>query len=221
MHLYKILQKGDHVAISKGRIVITPRSGNQVAADEWLQRNFDSFLLEILNSIGGTAYRYISYTTGSYTRHKSGGVTMQMVDVKTGEQYYLIFNAEVRRVRNTASGKKGAILPNGRFTPPKQGKFLVFWKRTELPLPRRLSAFHDSISKLESIIFTGKVKDGNMLDKNELMPLEISHEQLLNATGLMTQLADNIPTVNRQYADKWLTRCADKRMTETQIWQGL
>ena len=179
MNLIKILERAQ-LSISSGRVEITSKLGKQTEAETWVDEHYNDLVQSIVYVSKISAFQYIGYSTGSYGRHKAGGVTLQFIDILTGEQYYCVFNAEVLRVRNTRHGKKGSKLPDGHFTPPKHGSFIRFWNKLKIPLPRRLSAFHDSMSKLESIVFTGNIIESNKLDKNSLKPLDLTYEQLLS-----------------------------------------
>jgi len=186
MLLKQLLWRGDRLSIEAGQIVLIPKSGNQAAADAWLADNFEKLLSEVVEITGTRAFVYHGYSRGKYGRSKAGGVTLNLTNVDTGEQAFCIYNVNVTRDKNTRYGKKGSMLPDGHFTPPKGGDFILFWKRCGLPLPRRLSSFHDYMGKLRQIIFTADYDEGEKIDKKSLRPLEISYQHLLECTGVAT-----------------------------------
>lgn len=222
MLLKQLLWRGDRLSIEAGQIVLIPKSGKQAAADAWLADNHDLLLSEILDATGSQAFRFIGYTTGKYVRGKNGGgVTLQFADLSTGEQAYCIFNVHLDRDRNSKHGEKGSRLPSGQFRPPKGGDFIPFWQRCGLALPRRLSAFHDYMGKLKRVLLIGDMDNTGKLKNRTLKPLEISHSELLQATGIGLILPDNPRTTPGQFPDNSRTRVPDKEVLEAKCLQGL
>ncbi|WP_370278584.1 hypothetical protein [Pontibacterium sp.] len=153
-----ILAKADVLAIEAGVLVLVPKSGDQNSADKWLKENHDRLLVEILKATSRQAFIYHYYSAGGYTARKSGGVTLQFINPVTGENAFTIFNVEVNRARNTKHGQKGSRSPTKHFRVGKRSAFALFWQRAGLPLPARLSAFHDCMGKLKTRIYTGTVE---------------------------------------------------------------
>jgi hypothetical protein len=114
--------------------------------------------------------KYLSYTTGSYDSGKYDGITLQFESEITGEHYYVIFNANIRRKRNTKYHKAGSLLPKGRFSVGRRSNFFKFWHLTGLKIPARLSAFNDYMGKLKKFQFAAEVSKGNRLDASTLHP---------------------------------------------------
>lgn len=221
MLLMKLLQRGDRLSVESGRLKLVPQSGKQAIADKWLADNHDPLLSAILEATGRQVFRFTGHTTGCYGRHRSPGVTLQFVDLTTGEKAYCIFNAELHRKRNTQHGAEGSMLPKGQFHPPKGGEFVAFWKRCGLALPRRLSAFHDYVGKLKQILIVGEMNEKGKLINGTVGPLEISHAELLKASGVRLNLPDNCRTTSGQFPDNFRTRFPDKETLEAKCLQGI
>ena len=225
MLLKRFLQRGDRLAIEAGRIILTPQSGKQAAADAWLADNHDLLLSEIVEITSTRAFVYHGYSRGKYGRSKAGGVTLNLTNVDTGEQAFCVFNVNVTRDKNTRHGEKGSMLPAGHFNPPKGGEFILFWKRCGLPMPRRLSSFHDYMGKLRRIIFTAEYDEGEKVDKQSLQPLEISYQHLLESTGIAANNAavspDNFRTTSGHSPDNFRTKSPDKETLKPAYLLGL
>ena len=211
----KLLDRGDYVAVEQGQVVIRPKSGK--SAGEWLTDNATQIYREVLSKTGINALKYVSYSTGHYTQHKAGGVTLQYISLLTGESFHVVFNADLTRARGK---QRGQPLPKGQFRVGKGHAFTLFWSSLELPLPRRLSTFHDCMGKLKPIVISGSIDEKNRINKASIKPITISHTELI-ALFSVTKSPDNYPTTSRQLPDKYPTRVPDKQSTETQIPQGL
>ena len=149
-----------------------------------------------------TTLRFDSYTTGHYGQHRAGGVTLQFICETTGNNYYVIFNADLKRKRSTKKHKVGTPLPSGRFSVGRRSLFHKFWISTGLPVPSRLSAFNDRMGKLKNFVFTANISKGKRLDAKSLMPL-------LNDQSSVVPLANNIQTNVKQFSNKIQTRIAN------------
>lgn len=214
--LSKVVKRCASLSIEQGKIKIRPANGDQRSADQWLAKHHDQLLIEILKATGQRAFRYVGYSTGCYGRHKAGGVTLQLVEVLTGEQLYCVFNVSVRRSRSTHHGKKGAMLPLGHFSAAKGSAFVVFWQRAGLALPRRLSAFNDYMGKLQGPIFTGSIESQGKINKRDLRPLELTFDQIRGHTSYPATLPDKSRTTAGQSPDKSRTSAPDKETAQRQ-----
>lgn len=107
-----------------------------------------------------------------------------------------MFNADLTRQRNTAAAKAGALLPKGQFRIGKRSHFYKFWMGTGLPFPRRLSAMHDYMGKLRSVMLTGLLTD-DRINAGSLVPVSLSTEQFRKAV-----LPDKFRTISGQLPDK-------------------
>jgi hypothetical protein len=207
----KLLERGDYVAIEKGRIVIHPISGK--SADGWLKGNAVNIYRDVIAQAGLDAFQYTGYSTGYYTQHKAGGVTLQYRSILTGELCHVVFNAGLKRARGK---QRGEPLPKGQFRVGESHAFTRFWVELGLNLPRRLSGFHDCMGKLKSVVITGTVDQNNRLSKETIKPLDMSHKQL-TALFNCAESPDNAPTITRQRPDNYPTRTPDKEPAETLV----
>jgi hypothetical protein len=111
-----------------------------------------------------TGLQYLSYSTGLYGRQNAGGVTLQLLCERTGEDYYVIFNADIKRKRNFKDKKAGTLLPKGRFSVGRKSAFYKFWLSTGITIPPRLSAFNDYMGKLKGLLYIAEIESNNRLD---------------------------------------------------------
>ena len=213
-----LLDRGDLVAIKQGRLVISPESGKTIP-DYWMKKHAASIIDEVINATGMAAFRYSSYSTGQYGKHKAGGVTLQFTEVLNHKPAYLIFNASIARAKTTKYGKKGSSLPEGQFRVGKRSAFVRFWESSGLQFPRGLSSFHDYMGKLEDIVFAGCYCDDEKLDKKTIRPLSLTHSQIKKVFSVDV-LPGNSRTTSRQLPDNSRTRVPDKESEESHIAQG-
>ena len=111
-----------------------------------------------------TDLQYMTYSTGLYGRQNAGGITLQLLCERTGEDYYVIFNADIKRKRNFKDKKAGALLPKGRFSVGRKSAFYKFWLSTGISIPPRLSAFNDYMGKLKGLLFLAEINSDNRLN---------------------------------------------------------
>lgn len=150
---------------------------------------------------GAPLLEYVTYSTGRYGPKRAEGVTLQFVNVETGNPAYCVFNAQLTRKRNTQGGAKGDPLPVGQFRVGKSSKFYRFWRQTGLPLPNRPSKFYKHIGRLKSLTFTAEL-EGERIIKDTLRP----------ATPT-APIGDSIGTRKGQSGDKEGTTERDKELT--------
>lgn len=193
--LETLFSRGDHIDIIKGKLVITPASKRPVPK-KWLAENSTRLLREIADLLDINVYIYDDYSTGYYGKHKSPGLTLQLINISTGEDCYLIFNVDLKRSRTTNNGVKGTCLPKGQFRISKKYKFYQFWLSTGLSLPPRLSSFHDYMGNLKQCFFIPTF-DHDTKIKDKIIPLlNLCHAEVL---GRYLQLnPDNNHTRNIQ-----------------------
>ena len=122
--LETLLSRGDHIEVINGRLAITPASKLEIPK-QWLADKSDNLVREIAKLYDLDVYTFDSYSTGHYGKHNSAGVTLQFVNITTGEQCHITFNAELKRSRTTAKGKKGSSLSKGQF---RIGKKYMFYR---------------------------------------------------------------------------------------------
>lgn len=213
--LLTLLQRSEYLAVERGRIRLIPANGDTVTSDAWLKENWLRVASELLRVTGHSGFIYKGYSTGFYTGHKAGGVTLQLFDPTTGQTAFAIFNADLKRARTTKHGKKGTALPKGRFIPGKKSGFVQFWCDMALDLPKRLSAFHDCMGKLDGLLMSAIINEKNKVINRSLMPLTINHQELTE----LINTPDNFPTTSRQLPDNQPTRAPDKESHQTQVLQ--
>ena len=214
--LQKLLERGDSVAIERGRLVIRPASGLPVP-EQWLADNRLRLCRAVLELVGMDAVEYVGYRTGNYGPRKAGGVTLQFVSVATGEAFYAVFNVGLKRERNSKGGKKGDPLPRGQFNPPRGGEFIRFWLSTGLTVPNRLPKIHKHMGTIKRLLLTGERsrRDGR-LDKKSITLLEVSAERIRVAA-----IGDKGGTARGQGRDKEGTTARDKETQQYQEPRGL
>lgn len=134
-----------------------------------------------------------SFSTGCYGVNY-GGVTLQFIDLATGENYYAIFNAELSGKRSTRRYQAGTRLPGKQFRISRRHLFYRFWRKTGLSVPPRLGAFHDYMGNLRKLQFSAELLADrpNRLNASSLQPLQI------NRLPHNAQHSDNQHTVGAQ-----------------------
>lgn len=187
MILDKLLARGDSVSIERGRLVIKPSSGLPVP-DAWIKQHRGQLIAEIARSVGVEALEFVSHSVGTYG--KAPGVTLQFVSLLHGGDRYCVFNVDIRRARNTTTGKVGALLPYGQFRVGERSGFWKFWLSTGMPYDRR-SNLHRRMGNLRGLILTADTSAGERLDASTLKPMEIPAHKLHTSR---TQLAHNSHT---------------------------
>ncbi|MDG2271666.1 MAG: hypothetical protein P8L39_05150 [Halioglobus sp.] len=193
--LRSLLDRGDAVCIENGRLRIEPVSGRPVPSD-WLAENSDQLIRQASARVGLLSLIYETYSTGKYTVHSAGGVTLQLASLDAEKNWYVIFNAELVRARKSRHHKPGSRLPSRRFRVLKGSHFVKFWKKMGLKMPPRLSSFYDYMGNLKGLVLTADPAGPgtpSRLDAGSLRPLEITYQQLLDACQIVFQ-PDNFHT---------------------------
>lgn len=159
--LDRLTSRGDLVALERGRLIIQPASGGKVPQD-WLKAHSEELALTLAARANTLLYKYVGYTIGAYGKHKADGVTLQFVNMATGEEVYAIFNVNRERVQNNRKGKAGAKLPAKQFRLTKRMELYKFWLRTGLAEPetKYLSEFHRVMGRLKQVFFTMSASNG-------------------------------------------------------------
>lgn len=216
--LGRLLARGDVVAVDNGRLTVTATSGAPVPA-EWLQQHRRQLIAEAAQAAGVDALEYLGYTAGKFGGGRYPGVDLQFRSLTDNSDRHGLFNAELHRDRSTKHGAKGSPLPPGQFRVRQGHKFYKFWLSTGLPEPRRLSAFHDYMGKLASLVFTGTLSEGERLEAGTLRPLSLTSDKLSRLLGV--NLPDNSRTSAGQFPDNSRTRAPDKESPHSQQSRGL
>jgi len=214
----KLLRRGDEVNIEHGRLVIRPASGKAVPPD-WYKENAPIIIEEVLATLGIEAYRYRRYKTGHFGNGKAKlpGVHLYFCEALSGSSAYSIFNVYLTRMRSTKLGKAGAALPDGRFRVGEHSHFYRFWRKTDLAVPKSLTAFHDCMSKLRHILFVAdKAPNRNQrLESGSIRPLSLTVEQLRSAFS-----PDNFQITAGQFPDNSQIRNPDKDSPQSHVDRG-
>lgn len=173
--LDSLLNRGDLVELVCGKLTIRPASGGKVPAD-WLDANSEYFALTLAARANKPLYKYLSYTVGSYGEHKADGVTLRFINMETGEEAYVVFNADRTRSVTTTKGKAGGKLSGKQFKITKNMALYKFWLRAGLPEPENkyFSEFHRVMGRLKPVFFTMVVND-DKADKNTIQALTIEN----------------------------------------------
>lgn len=185
--LDRLLNQGDLVALDNGQLIIQPASGREVP-EEWLEEHRDVLALTLATRANTSLYKYVGYTVGAYGKHKADGVTLQFVNMATGQEVYAIFNVDRERAQDSPKGKAGTKLPAKQFRVRKKMDIYKFWLRTGLeePKQRHLSEFHVLMGKLKPVLFTMST-NGNKADKKTIQAANVTstgqHEKLGKSLG--------------------------------------
>jgi hypothetical protein len=196
--LETLFSRGDHIDIIKGKLVITP-AGKQPEPKKWLAENSSHLLIEIATLLDINVYIYDGYSTGYYGKHKSPGLTLQLINISTGVDCYLTFNIELKRSRTTNNGLKGGCLPKGQFRISKKYKFYQFWLSTGLSLPPRLSSFHDYMGNLKQLYFVPNVDYKNKVIDKIIPLLNIEHSEILSRLTNNSAYNSQTSTIQQPY----------------------
>lgn len=207
----RLLYRGDEIAFEQGALVIRSASGEDVPSS-WLRENQVQITKELVTMLGIDLVRCIGYSTGCYGIKHCPGVSLQFEWIVSGGDAYVVFNADLKRAKSTKAGAKGAPLPKGHFRVGGRSKFVKFWARIGLQMPKRLSSFHDYMGNLKKLIFTGMIKEGEKLDKDSIKPFSISADEV---SSRFKELTDNTRTTSRQSTDNIRTNDPDKQTHES------
>ncbi|HKM36068.1 MAG TPA: hypothetical protein VJY83_00315 [Thiopseudomonas sp.] len=195
--LKSLISRGDQVAIIDGILQIQPASGKPVP-DDWYSDNKQRLITEIAKAVSVTTYCYTGYTVGKYDVNGKGrladGVTLQFVDVVTGENPHAIFNAELKRVQASKCGKykAGSPLKKKRFTPPATGAFCQFIERSGLPKPRYLSESSEKMGQLKKHVFTMSIGEKGKAINETLITLSVTYADILKALNIAVKVRAEI-----------------------------
>jgi len=216
--LNQLLARGDKVSIKNGRLVLISASGNPVP-DGWLKDNAPTLIEQIAAQTGILIFRYTEYSTGKYDKHLFAGVTLQFDCITTLDSAYVVFNCILTRARATKHGAAEKPLPHKHFRLSSKHKLLKFLRQAGVE-PRRLSESYKSMHRLKDIVFTGRFVAGSKLDKDSLIPMNLTHQQLLELVKTARQGRDMSATTPRQLRDKSATKYRDKESPDSHSNKG-
>lgn len=215
-NLEQLYKKEVYIFIENGKLAHSCDELNE-QQKQWFLENESSLVRTILEITERKAFKYDDYSTGNYPYP---GVTLQLSELRSGEELYVIYNASLTRAKTTTHGNKGSPLPKRHFRVGKRSKFYKFWLSTNLPLPRSVSAFNESMGKLKTILFDcdSYRHDGRI--ENKIIPtLTITKEDIakvLNKSTTTTQQNLNkssIKPLNKKYVQDQVTQELEKNPT--------
>lgn len=211
--LKSLLGLGYRISVEDGRLqCVPPKGANQkLAIDKQLIARQISKLLPY------DVYQYVSFSTGRFLG-ASSGLALQFIDINRGTSAYSIFNVELKRDRTTKHGKKGDRLPGKQFRITKRRNFYGFWLRMNLPMPPRLSSFHEYMGNLKPLLFVFARVDNERVQNGDISLLELDHETLRR---LALEPADKTTTKNLQETDIRPTRFTDSDLDVTHEASGV
>lgn len=184
-----------YVALEHGRLIIKPTSGKSVPS-EWLAQNKQALLAQIATLTNQPLYSYVGYSTIA----KPCGVAVRFAHIDKPVQAFAIYNAERRYQRGR---QKGKLRPQGHFGAGERSKFYSFWMRTGLPLPRRLTVFHEVMGRLSHLYFTldGELKAGGDIeaDKDSVQAANVSYETIKQALELQQFFNKSSTTLQQEF----------------------
>lgn len=196
--LETLMSRGDRIEVINGRLAITPSSKLEIPK-KWLAEKSESIILDVANLCDLNVYIFDGYSTGHYGNHNSAGITLQFLNIRTGKQCHIIFNAELERNRTNGKNKKGNSLPKGQFRITKRYMFYKFWLATKLNLPPRLSSFHDYMGNLKQIYFVPKVDDKNKVVDKICPLLNIEDSEIRNHLTIKAAYNNQTSSIQQPY----------------------
>ena len=223
--LNTLINKGDHVAILNGELKIQPASGKPVP-DDWYQREKHNLVIEITQVVGKKAYLYESYSTGNYNvkaKTISPGITLQFIDLTTGERPYAVFNIDLKRARATKNHKKGDPLSQNKFLVPEKSGFRTFWIKSCLPTPRYPSEYCEKMGKLKEYYFTLTTNEHGKIINSSLISLTIPYELILEALNSDNTKQNKVGKNSGTYREKFGNESGaklGKQLTQYQYSKG-
>ena len=192
--LKRLVKRGDKIALELGRFEIKPLSGKLVDT-QWLDSNRDLLANEISQAIGLSLFRFTDYSTGVNKGFSQDRLTLNFVDILTGQHVVQHYNVSVKYSRTTAKHCKDDALPKGRFIVGSRSKFVSFWQTTGLALPRKPSEYHGKIHLLKKLIFTGNaISLGKTcrFENKEIQLASVDHETIAKALNGCQQTANRL-----------------------------
>ena len=167
-----LINRGDAISITNGKLNITPKSGEAVPSD-WINEHADSLVSQISQVVQQPIYAYTNFTVGGYEGGRFDGITLRFYELTTHADYYTIFNVSLNR------RKQPGRLKGKKFIAPKQGALMKFWNRLAMPKPRRPSELYKKINVMCEYFWQATLRDKNKLEGNELSFANVTHQQII------------------------------------------
>lgn len=167
-----LINRGDAVSITNGKLNITPKSGEAVPSD-WINEHANSLVSQISQVVQQPIYAYTNFTVGGYQGGRFDGITLRFYELITHADYYTIFNVSLN------SRKQPGRLKGKKFIAPKQGALMKFWNRLAMPKPRRPSELYKKINVMSEYFWQATLRGKNKLEGNELSFANVTHQQII------------------------------------------
>ncbi len=147
----------------------------------------------------------------------SEGVTLQFVNIKTGEEAHLIFNVNLTYQRTRGNHKAGDPLPKNHFWAGKRSGFVKFWSMTGLEMPTSLSRFHKRMGKLKTVLVSFKVGiNGKGINSTISMNQDINRTLKRHKEDIRKTLEKDIKKPSKPNSEKVLSS-NQLRVSETTV----
>ena len=175
--LFDLIESGHIIAIENGKLVIQPSRFNQLGID--INSSKALLVSEIASVIGIPIFTFKYHTTGSFgVKRAFDGVTLHFTKLNDFSECYAIFNAELKRSRNSNKHKKGTRYPRGQFALKKHSKLVSTWLKLRLKPPTSLTRYHQHFGQLKSVFITGITDLNNKLSNDSIELVNISFNEL-------------------------------------------
>lgn len=168
-----LINRGDIISITNGKLNITPKSGKIVPSD-WINEHSNALVSQISQVVQLPIYAYTNFTVGGYQGGRFDGITLRFYEVTSHVDYYTIFNVSLNKQ------KQPGRLKGKQFIAPKQGALMKFWHRLALPRPRRPSELYKKINVMSEYFWQASLRGKNKLESNELSFANITHQQVVD-----------------------------------------
>jgi hypothetical protein len=163
-NINSLIYNGYSLQVDNGILKVKKQVDSKVIEIELACDEQEELEYQLCNRLKTPVYKFIYHTTGKFNGGLSMGVSLQFINLESGETAYITYNADITRSRNTKYGKKGDPKPKGQFTVRKHHAFTRFWRRMNLPLPVKLSTFHERMYMLKSVLLLADI-DNNKRGK--------------------------------------------------------
>lgn len=202
--LEKMLRKGFLIEVINGELNINKSDGALVARAKF--KNYEKQLfIQLAKLMEIELFEYTDYCVKPANGYSKATLTLNFLGITSGDHIRIYLNVSTKRVRTSKAGKAGDELPKGKFNLSDRAKLVTLWRRWGLPEPKKLSQYSSQISKLKKRKFVGstiQAKEGLRFDKNTLVTLNLSHNQLSekltkNTASRLRALSNLTPKINQ------------------------
>lgn len=133
--LKKLIDRGDKVMIENGLLNIETHS-KITPPESWLKTNEDRLIEEIVRSFKLRLYKYSDYNLGRTKGHSKDRLTLNFIEILTGETISLIFNVDRKKSALPKMVKKVTLYLEGSLLLVSEVSFMSYgqnsiWKSRE------------------------------------------------------------------------------------------